>query len=136
MQRTADPGPARGAAETPPVERDTWFDTCPGRGANSNKELGHDWPNSLNLSEGCGNQTWPQGICNSINTLGINAIKAPVLSMRVNLARKGNIETMLPGGGEAGVNGESGRSLLDPLDYLASGAATARPHFFSPILAM
>ena len=37
MPRSAGLGLARVAAETPVAERGTWFDTCPGRGAKSQK---------------------------------------------------------------------------------------------------
>jgi hypothetical protein len=43
MPRPASAGHAlaRAAAETPAVEQGTWFDTCPGRGANWNKGSGN-----------------------------------------------------------------------------------------------
>src|SRR5712671_161212 len=37
MPQSAGLGLARAAAETPAVERGTWFDTCPGRGAKFEK---------------------------------------------------------------------------------------------------
>jgi hypothetical protein len=40
MPQSAGLGLARVAAEIPAVERGTWFDMCPGRGANNKKGLG------------------------------------------------------------------------------------------------